>query len=103
MTEGAVSAEAALIDGAGQIRMLLTIFIPVAMPGIIGATIFAFTVSRGQLPLPDGGHLLDRSAPTHGGHRHDAHQGRRLPVGSIMAGALMAAAPPVILYAFLMD
>ena len=32
MTEGAVSDEAAPIDGAGQIRMLLTIFIPVAMP-----------------------------------------------------------------------
>jgi multiple sugar transport system permease protein len=37
--------EAALIDGVGQIRMLLTIFIPVALPGIIAATIFAFAVS----------------------------------------------------------
>ena len=37
--------EAALIDGAGHMQMLLRIFIPVALPGIIAATIFAFTVS----------------------------------------------------------
>src|SRR6201998_858659 len=37
--------EAALIDGAGYIQMLTKIFIPVALPGIIAATIFCFTVS----------------------------------------------------------
>jgi multiple sugar transport system permease protein len=37
--------EAALIDGAGYLQILLKIFIPVAMPGIIAATIFAFTVA----------------------------------------------------------
>lgn len=37
--------EAALIDGASYLQMLVKIFIPVAMPGIIAATIFAFTVS----------------------------------------------------------
>ena len=36
--------EAALIDGAGHLQKLLKIFIPVALPGIIAATIFAFTV-----------------------------------------------------------
>src|SRR3954463_8970236 len=37
--------EAALIDGAGYFQMLTKIFIPVALPGIIAATIFAFTIS----------------------------------------------------------
>ena len=37
--------EAALIDGANHFQMLLKVFIPVAMPGLIAATIFAFTVS----------------------------------------------------------
>ena len=37
--------EAALIDGANHMQMLLKVFIPVAMPGLIAATIFAFTVS----------------------------------------------------------
>src|SRR5262245_3734606 len=34
--------EAALIDGAGYIQTLTKIFIPVALPGIIAATIFSF-------------------------------------------------------------
>ncbi|MFL5181084.1 MAG: carbohydrate ABC transporter permease, partial [Microvirga sp.] len=37
--------EAALIDGASWTQTLLKIFVPVALPGIIAATIFAFTVA----------------------------------------------------------
>ena len=37
--------EAAYIDGASHLQMLLRIFIPVAMPGIVAATMFSFTVS----------------------------------------------------------
>src|SRR5246127_4919182 len=37
--------EAALVDGASYRQILTRIFIPVALPGIIPATIFAFTVS----------------------------------------------------------
>src|SRR5262249_45172291 len=40
--------EAALIDGAGWLQTLTKIFIPVALPGLIAATIFAFTVSWAQ-------------------------------------------------------
>ena len=44
--------EAALIDGAGHMQMLLKIFIPVALPGIIAAMIFAFTVSWAAFVYP---------------------------------------------------
>jgi multiple sugar transport system permease protein len=44
--------EAALIDGAGHIQMLTKIFIPVALPGIIAAMIFAFTVSWAAFVYP---------------------------------------------------
>ena len=44
--------EAALIDGAGYIQMLTKIFLPVALPGIIAATIFAFTVSWSEFLYP---------------------------------------------------
>jgi len=37
--------EAAIIDGASWFQTLTRIFIPVALPGLIAATIFAFTVS----------------------------------------------------------
>src|SRR5437868_5800798 len=44
--------EAALIDGATWIQTLTKIFIPVALPGIIAATIFCFTVSWAQFLYP---------------------------------------------------
>src|SRR5438270_931853 len=44
--------EAALIDGAGYIQMLMRIFIPVAIPGIIAAMIFTFTVSGANFLYP---------------------------------------------------
>ena len=44
-----------------------------------------------------------RPARAAGRHRHDADQGRRLQLGQIMTGALLGAAPPLIIYAFLMD
>ena len=44
--------EAALIDGASHLQMLFRIFIPVALPGLIAATIFAFTVSWAEFVYP---------------------------------------------------
>ena len=95
--------EAALIDGAGQIRMLITIFIPVALPGIIAATIFAFTVSWGAFLYPMAFIYSTDQLVLTAGIVTTLIKGDVFQWGSIMAGALMAAAPPVILYAFLMD
>src|SRR5215207_3403507 len=44
--------EAAIIDGATWWQTLTKIFIPVALPGIIAATIFAFTVAWAQFLYP---------------------------------------------------
>ena len=44
--------EAALVDGASYRQILLRVFIPVALPGLIAATIFAFTVSWAQFLYP---------------------------------------------------
>src|SRR6266403_1544120 len=44
--------EAAIVDGASWFQTLTRIFIPVALPGIIAATIFAFTVSWAQFLYP---------------------------------------------------
>ena len=49
---GAKGHREPLIDGAGHMQMLLKIFIPVALPGIIAATIFAFTVSWAAFVYP---------------------------------------------------
>jgi multiple sugar transport system permease protein len=70
--------EAALVDGASHMKMLTQIFIPVALPGIIAATIFAFTVSWAQFLYPlafPGLHLLQCGAGAHFRHRHDLDRG----------------------------
>jgi multiple sugar transport system permease protein len=95
--------EAALIDGAGHLQMLWKIFIPVALPGIIAATIFAFTVSWAAFVYPMAFlYSSDQQVLTVGTVtsliRADVYKW-----GMLMAGALTAAAPPLLIYAFLMD
>jgi multiple sugar transport system permease protein len=95
--------EAALIDGAGYLQMLWKIFIPVAMPGIIAATIFAFTVSWGSLLYPLAYLYTSNQMVLTVGIISDLIRGDVFQWGKIMAACVLAAAPPVIIYAFLMD
>ncbi len=95
--------EAALIDGATYTQMLFKIFIPVAMPGIIAATIFAFTVSWGQFLYPMAFLYSSDQMVLTVGIVSELIRGDVFQWGKIMAGSLMAALPPVIIYAFLMD
>jgi multiple sugar transport system permease protein len=95
--------EAALIDGAGYMQMLLRIFIPVAMPGIIAATIFAFTVSWGEFLYPMAYLYTSNQMVLTVGIVSDLIRGDVFEWGKIMAGCVLAAAPPIIVYAFLMD
>jgi multiple sugar transport system permease protein len=95
--------EVALIDGAGYLRMLWSIFIPVALPGIIAATIFAFTVSWGEFLYPMAYlYSADQKVLT-AGIVGDLIRGDVFQWGKIMAGCVLAAAPPIVIYAFLMD
>ncbi len=95
--------EAALIDGASWSQMLLKIFIPVAMPGIIAATIFAFTVSWAAFVYPTAFVTTPDEMPLTIGVVSQLVRADTFAWGQIMAGALLAALPPVIVYAFLMD
>jgi multiple sugar transport system permease protein len=95
--------EAALIDGANYIQMLFKIFIPVALPGLIAATIFAFTVSWAAFVYPmafiySSDQLVLTAGTITSLVKADVYQW-----GMIMTAALIAAAPPLVIYAFLMD
>ncbi|RXG85316.1 carbohydrate ABC transporter permease [Bradyrhizobium zhanjiangense] len=95
--------EAALIDGASWLQTLTRIFIPVALPGLIAATIFAFTVSWAQFlyPLVFTTSVDQFVLPV--GITTTLIKGDVFNWGQIMTGALLGAAPPLIIYAFLMD
>ena len=95
--------EAALIDGAGYLQMLFRIFIPVAMPGIIAATIFAFTVSWGAFLYPLAYLYTSNQMVLTVGIISDLIRGDVFQWGKIMAANLLASLPPIIIYAFLMD
>lgn len=95
--------EAALIDGAGYIQMLTKIFIPVALPGIIAATIFAFTVSWANFLYPLAFTTSADQLVLPVGIVTTLIKGDVYNWGQIMAGSLLCAAPPLIVYAFLMD
>jgi multiple sugar transport system permease protein len=95
--------EAAIIDGASWFQTLTRIFIPVALPGLIAATIFAFTVSWAAFVYPMAFlYSADQQVLTVGTVtsliRADVYKW-----GMLMAGALVAATPPLVIYAFLMD
>ncbi len=95
--------EAALIDGANTLQMLWKVFIPVAMPGIIAATIFCFTLSWAAFLYPMAFTFRDDNFVLTVGTVSTLVRGDVFHWGGLMAAALMAAAPPMILYAFLMD
>src|SRR5471032_2303908 len=95
--------EAAIIDGASWFQTLTRIFIPVALPGIIAATIFAFTVSWAQFLYPLVFTTSTDQLVLPVGIITSLIKGDVFNWGQIMTGALLGAAPPLIIYAFLMD
>jgi multiple sugar transport system permease protein len=95
--------EAALIDGASWLQTLTKIFIPVALPGIIAATIFSFTVSWAQFLYPLAFTTSTDQLVLPVGIVTTLIKGDVFNWGQIMTGALLGAAPPLIIYAFLMD
>jgi multiple sugar transport system permease protein len=95
--------EAALIDGANWWQTLTKIFIPVALPGLIAAMIFAFTVSWAQFLYPLAFTTSESQLVLPVGIITTLIKGDVFNWGQIMTGALLGAAPPLIIYAFLMD
>ena len=95
--------EAALMDGANYRQILTRVFIPVALPGLIAATIFAFTVSWAQFLYPLAFTTSQDQLVLPVGIITSLIKGDVFNWGQIMTGALLGAAPPLIIYAFLMD
>src|SRR6187399_3297505 len=95
--------EAALMDGANYRQILMRVFIPVALPGLIAAMIFAFTVAWAQFLYPLAFTTSEDQLVLPVGIITSLVKGDVFNWGQIMTGALLGAAPPLIIYAFLMD
>ncbi|MGF7159141.1 multiple sugar transport system permease protein [Rhodoligotrophos appendicifer] len=95
--------ESALVDGATRWQILTKIMLPLAVPGLISAGIFAFTLSWNEFiyALTFIASSENKTVPV--GVLTELVRGDVYEWGSLMAGALIGSLPVVILYSFFVD
>jgi multiple sugar transport system permease protein len=95
--------ECALIDGATRWQILSKIILPLAVPGLISAGIFAFTLSWNEFiyALTFISSSEVKTVPV--GVVTELVEGDVYHWGSLMAGALLGSLPVAILYSFFVE
>lgn len=95
--------ECAMIDGATRLQTLWRITLPLAMPGLISAGIFAFTLSWNEFiyALAFIQSAEKKTVPV--AVLTQLVEGDVYHWGSLMAGALLGSIPVAILYSFFVD
>ena len=95
--------ECALIDGASRWQILTKIILPLAIPGLISAFIFCFTLCWNEFiyALTFLSSTQNKTVPV--AIVNEFVDGDIYKWGSLMAGALVGSLPLVILYAFFVE
>jgi len=95
--------ESALVDGATRWQILTKIVLPLAVPGLISAGIFAFTLSWNEFiyALTFISSSENKTIPV--GVLTELVRGDIYEWGALMSGALLGSLPVVILYSFFVD
>ena len=95
--------ECALIDGATRWQILVKIILPLAVPGLISAGIFAFTLSWNEFiyALTFISSSETKTVPV--GVVTELVEGDVYHWGSLMAGALLGSLPVAVLYSFFVE
>src|SRR5258708_19838443 len=95
--------ECALIDGATRWQILVKIMLPLAVPGLISAGIFAFTLSWNEFiyALTFISSSENKTVPV--GVITELVEGDVYHWGALMAGALLGSLPVAILYSFFVE
>jgi len=95
--------ECARIDGASRIKAMIYIIFPIAVPGILSAGIFAFTLSWNEfiyalvfLSSPE-----EKTVPV--GVTSELIRGDVFFWGPLMAGALLGSIPVALVYSFFVE
>jgi len=95
--------ECALIDGATRWQILSKIVLPLAVPGLISAGIFAFTLSWNEFIYALTFISSSESKTVPVGVVTELVEGDVYDFGSLMAGALLGSLPVAILYSFFVE
>jgi len=95
--------ECALIDGATRWQILVKIILPLAVPGLISAGIFAFTLSWNEFiyALTFVSSSEVKTVPV--GVVTELVEGDVYHWGSLMAGALLGSLPVAVMYSFFVE
>jgi multiple sugar transport system permease protein len=95
--------ECALIDGATRWQILTKIMLPLAVPGLISAGIFAFTLSWNEFiyALTFISSSENKTVPV--AVVTELVEGDIYHWGSLMAGALLGSVPVAVLYSFFVE
>ena len=95
--------ECALIDGATRWQILVKIVLPLAVPGLISAGIFAFTLSWNEFiyALTFVSSSEVKTVPV--GVVTELVEGDVYHWGALMAGALLGSLPVAIMYSFFVE
>jgi multiple sugar transport system permease protein len=95
--------ECAMVDGATRIQALWRIVLPIAVPGLVCAVLFAFTLSWNEfiyaLTFTSSSEQLTASVGVTG----ELIRGDIYFWGELMAGAILGSVPIVVLYVFFLD
>jgi len=95
--------ECAMVDGATRFQALWRIVLPTAIPGVITAGIFAFTLSWNEFIYALVLVSSDNSRTLVVGVITQLVRGDLLPWGMLMAGSLLGSIPVAILYSFFVE
>jgi len=95
--------ECAMIDGATRLQVLFRIVLPVCLPGIFSAGIFAFTLSWNEFlyALAFTSDTLKKTVPV--GVVTELVRGDVYHWGPLMAGALLGSVPVALIYSFFVE
>ena len=95
--------ECALVDGASRMQTLTRIVLPMAIPGIVCVTLFGFTLTWNEFTyaLTFVSQTANKTAVV--GVTADLIRGDIYYWGSLMAGAVVASLPIVIVYVWFLD
>jgi multiple sugar transport system permease protein len=95
--------ECALVDGASRMQTLVRIVLPMAIPGIVCVTLFGFTLTWNEFTYALTFVSQSASKTAVVGVTADLIRGDIYYWGSLMAGAVIASLPIVVIYVWFLD